>query len=133
MASGSSLDIPLLIISESSSSERRVSPSWTLNQFKARLEPITGIPASVQALRVGTQQITADDDESTRIASFSLQPYAELHVSCVFVLHFNSTHLPSPMSSTPKLPLVLIVSCLQIIHLAPWNHDDDNLAFSFAA
>ena len=33
------------------SSERRVTPSWTIAQLKVKLEPITGIPASSQLLR----------------------------------------------------------------------------------
>lgn len=32
-------------------SERRVTPTWTIQEFKTRLEPITGIPASYQSLR----------------------------------------------------------------------------------
>jgi tubulin-folding cofactor B len=33
------------------SAERRITPSWTVSQLKAKLEPITGIPASSQSLR----------------------------------------------------------------------------------
>lgn len=79
-------DIPLLVASANSSSERRITPAWTVAQFKARLEPITGIPASAQklTLRIGSQDpiaIEAVDDEATQLASFPLQAYAEIYVS----------------------------------------------------
>ena len=52
-------DIPLTItvpgLSTSAppllSAERRISPSWSIGQLKAKLEPVTGIPPSVQQLR----------------------------------------------------------------------------------
>ena len=91
-------DLPLLVVSPNASSERRVTPSWTVAHLKARLEPITGIPASAQrlALRVGSQDpvaIAAPDEETARLSAFPLQAYAELHVSC-----------------TPRLPLSLLQS-----------------------
>ncbi|OAL01958.1 hypothetical protein IQ06DRAFT_376181 [Phaeosphaeriaceae sp. SRC1lsM3a] len=78
-------DVPLLISSPNSSSERRISPSWTIAHLKSRLEPITGVPASSQqlSLRVASQDavpITAADEEQTRLTSFPLQPYAEITV-----------------------------------------------------
>ncbi|KAF1970182.1 tubulin-specific chaperone-like protein B [Bimuria novae-zelandiae CBS 107.79] len=78
-------DVPLQISSPNASSERRISPSWTIAQFKTRLEPITGIPASCQqlTLRVASQdavQISAADEETTQLAAFPLQPYAEITV-----------------------------------------------------
>ncbi|KAF7448439.1 NIP100 Dynactin complex subunit [Pyrenophora tritici-repentis] len=85
MALQSAADVPLLITSPNSSSERRISPSWSIAQLKARLEPITGVPASCQqlSLRVGSQDavaISAVDEEQTRLAAFPLQPYAEMTV-----------------------------------------------------
>jgi hypothetical protein len=79
-------DIPLFITSPNSSSERRITPSWSIAHFKTRLEPITGIPASSQklTLRVGTQDgtaIEADDEEKTQMSAFLLQAYAEINVS----------------------------------------------------
>ena len=52
-------DIPLLITVPGASTtspqllsaERRISPSWTIGQLKAKLEPVTGIPPSAQRLR----------------------------------------------------------------------------------
>ncbi|EDU46498.1 tubulin-folding cofactor B [Pyrenophora tritici-repentis Pt-1C-BFP] len=85
MALQSAADVPLLITSPNSSSERRISPSWSIAQLKARLEPITGVPASCQqlSLRVGSQDavaISAVDEKQTRLAAFPLQPYAEMTV-----------------------------------------------------
>jgi len=79
-------DIPLQITSENSSSERRITPSWTIGQLKAKLEPVTGIPPLSQklTLRLGSQQsvpIEAVDEENTQLGGFPLAPYAEIHVS----------------------------------------------------
>ncbi|GAB7365392.1 hypothetical protein MBLNU230_g6470t1 [Neophaeotheca triangularis] len=81
-----SADIPLLITSEHSSSERRITPSWTIAHLKARLEPITGIPATCQklSLKIASQAaapIEASDEEATQIASWPLQAYAEIHIT----------------------------------------------------
>lgn len=86
MSIQSAADVPLLITSPNSSSERRISPSWTIAHLKARLEPITGVPASSQqlSLRVASQDavpIAAPDEEQTRLSAFPLQPYAEIKVS----------------------------------------------------
>jgi Ubiquitin-like domain len=77
-------DVPLLISSANSSSERRVSPAWSIAHLKARLEPITGIPASAQRLRLASQAIEAADEEATQLSAFTIQPYAELQVSKLF-------------------------------------------------
>jgi tubulin-folding cofactor B len=74
-------DIPLLISSANSSSERRVSPAWSIAQFKLRLEPITGIPASAQSLKLDSRLVEAADEESTQLSAFNIQPYAHLQVS----------------------------------------------------
>lgn len=80
-------DVPLHIRSPASASERRVTPSWSIAQLKARLEPITGIPASSQrlVLNLGGSRpaipLEAADEERTQLASFPLQPYAEIYVS----------------------------------------------------
>lgn len=79
-------DIPLLVTSENSSSERRITPSWTIGQLKAKLEPVTGIPPLSQklTLRFGSQApvaVEAIDEENTMLAKFNLVPYAEIHVA----------------------------------------------------
>jgi hypothetical protein len=85
MAMATAQDIPLLIVSENSASERRISPSWTIAQLKDRLEPVTGVPATCQklSLKIGSQAaqpIEAADEESTILAAWPLQAYAELKV-----------------------------------------------------
>ncbi|KAI6801417.1 hypothetical protein KC360_g7761 [Hortaea werneckii] len=79
-------DIPLLIRSEISASERRITPSWSITQLKARLEPITGVPATCQSLTLkiasqAAQLIQAADEDATQLAAWPLQAYAEIYVS----------------------------------------------------
>ena len=93
MSMQSAADVPLLISSPNSSSERRISPSWSIAHLKTRLEPITGVPASSQqlSLRVGSQDavpITAQDEEQAQLAQFPLQPYAEIIVSVLSQFSF---------------------------------------------
>lgn len=82
-----SADIPLLISSDNASSERRITPSWTIAHLKERLEPITGVPSGFQrlVLKVASQTpqpIEAADEESTQLARWPLQAYAEIQVGC---------------------------------------------------
>ncbi|KAH8820515.1 CAP-Gly domain-containing protein [Xylogone sp. PMI_703] len=79
-------DIPLQITSDNASSERRITPAWSIGQLKAKLEPITGIPPLSQKLTLklsGQQSIPleAADEENTQVGSFPLAPYAEIHVT----------------------------------------------------
>lgn len=102
-------DIPLLVRSENSSSERRVSPAWTITHLKDRLEPITGVPASCQKLSLKLashppQSIEAQDEDGTQIGAWPLQAYAELqvggcHSACLilsYIASFNSMLVSSP-------------------------------------
>jgi hypothetical protein len=106
MALQSSADVPLLITSPNSSSERRISPSWSIAHLKTRLEPITGVPASCQqlSLRIASQDptpISAQDEEQTLLAAFPLQPYAEIAVSPLnfYLVPCLTTHGPSSLST----------------------------------
>ncbi len=79
-------DVPLLVISESFSSERRITPAWTISQLRTKLEPITGIPPSSQRLFLKTSgqdriAVEAADEDNIHLSVFPLSPYAELHVS----------------------------------------------------
>lgn len=85
-------DIPLIIISTASSSERRITPSWTIAHLKTKLEPITGIPPSSQklTLRLPEQHqeiaIDAQDEETAQIGGWPLVAYAEIHVCSSLIL-----------------------------------------------
>lgn len=79
-------DVPLMVVSENASSERRITPSWTITQLRAKLEPITGIPPSCQKLSIqqtgsASVAIEAADEDATQLSNFPLRPYAELLVS----------------------------------------------------
>lgn len=79
-------DVPIQISSETSGSERRISPSWSIGLLKSKLELITGIPPSSQRLALNRPgqpaiPIEAVDEEVTQLANFPLVPYAEIYVS----------------------------------------------------
>lgn len=78
-------DVPMLVISDNTSSERRITPSWTISQLRGKLEHITGVPPSAQKLSIktptGLAPVEAVDEDAASLASFPLAPYAELHVS----------------------------------------------------
>ena len=126
-------DIPLLVRSENSSSERRVSPAWTIAHLKARLEPITGVPASCQKLSLkvasqSPQSIEAQDEDGTQIGAWPLQAYAELqvggyHPAC-FILSYiassNSILVPSPPYFLRFLRL-RGNGCLRYLNMNQWH------------
>lgn len=79
-------DVPLLITSTASSSERRITPSWSIAHLKKKLEPVTGISPSAQRLTLrlpGHQEetpIEAEDEETVEVGKWPLLPYAEIKV-----------------------------------------------------
>ncbi|KAK9248488.1 CAP Gly-rich domain-containing protein [Lipomyces tetrasporus] len=84
-------DIPLLVTSQNSSSERRISPHWTLAHLKSRLEPVTGIPSFSQRLSVFIAHSEtpilltppdgrADDDYTVGEFRNALVPFARVQV-----------------------------------------------------
>ena len=80
-----SRDIPLIITSAASSSERRITPSWTVAQLKTKLEPVTGIPPASQRLLLRTPSrpervIEAANEETVQVGQWQLEHYAEIHV-----------------------------------------------------
>lgn len=102
-------DVPLYVISEFSSSERRITPSWSIAQLKKKLEPITGIPPSCQVISLkippgDSIPVEAADEESVYMQSFNLVPYAELHVSPI-VVPFSLVVLGEtiPSKASPRL------------------------------
>lgn len=79
-------DVPLQVVSDNSSSERRITPSWTISQLKSKLEFVTGIPPSSQRLSLKTNSqevipIDAADEDAVHLSSFPLIAYTELRVS----------------------------------------------------
>ena len=48
-----SSDLSMVITSPNSSSERRISPSWTIAVLKRKLESVTGVPPESQRLILG--------------------------------------------------------------------------------
>lgn len=136
-------DVPLQVVSENSASERRITPSWTIGQLKARLEPITGIPPLSQTLSLrvkgaaGPVAIQAVDEENTRLDGFGLVPYAELHVrlaacppslllppchfalpACQSILSASLTGLASPVFAFAFL-LCLLPPCVLFLESLP--------------
>jgi tubulin-folding cofactor B len=78
-------DVPLYVVSDYTSSERRITPAWSISQLKTKLEPITGIPPSCQQIFLKTSSgekiaVEAPDEESVYLQQFPLTPYAELLV-----------------------------------------------------
>ena len=83
MSMTTAADVSLLIVSDNARSERRISPAWTVEHLRSRLEPITGIPASSQrlALKVGSQPaVSLEGHGDVQLSNFALQTYAEIHV-----------------------------------------------------
>ena len=79
-------DVPILITSTASSSERRITLSWTIARLKSKLEPVTGIAPAYQklTLRLPDQRhespIEAEDEESVEVGRWPLVAYAEIKV-----------------------------------------------------
>ncbi|KAL8699967.1 MAG: hypothetical protein Q9224_001180 [Gallowayella concinna] len=97
-------DIPVLVVSSASSSERRVNPSWSISQLKVKFESITGIPPAAQALTLhlpdrqqGTP-ISSDDEDQTQIGAW-VSAYVEIHVASTDPATAN---VIPPLSSVPK-------------------------------
>jgi len=78
-------DVNVQVRSSQTASERRITPSWTLSQLKARLEPVTGIPPPNQLLRFkapGMPEVImeAQDEDKMEVGSWSLSPQSEIYV-----------------------------------------------------
>jgi tubulin-specific chaperone B len=68
--------------------ERRVTPSWTVSQLKAKLETMTGIPPGSQRLLLkapGRQDQWIEGDERT-VAEWCLVKGCEIEVCLAFSL-----------------------------------------------
>lgn len=100
-------DVPMLITSTTASCERRITPSWTISQLKAKLEPVTGIPSSSQQLTLVLPDqrnvlIEAKDEDAVQVSSFELIAYAEINVGGCAVLLCESTTCWNKLEFTGK-------------------------------
>ncbi|RLV90931.1 Cell polarity protein alp11 [Spathaspora sp. JA1] len=83
-------DINIFVTSDLTSSERRISPQWTLSYLKQKLELITGIKPENQILRYYPNQqsneytqfenFSPQRDETEFVSSLELKPYSRIHV-----------------------------------------------------
>lgn len=81
-------DVPLIVRSQNTSSERRITPSWSIAQLKRKLESVTGIPSASQKLTLklpGEERtehvLEAEDEETVQIGAWRLVEYGEIFVS----------------------------------------------------
>jgi tubulin-specific chaperone B len=90
------------------SSERRITPSWTISHLKTKLEPITGIPAQSQSLRTkslsGTWIILNNPDILLSDPSIALRKGSVIEVSDPRPGHERTTFNPltADLSSVEK-------------------------------
>ncbi len=119
-------DVPLQVISENAGGERRITPSWSISQLRTKLEPMTGVPPSFQQIFLKTSgndrvTIEAADEENTRLSSFPLAPYAELHVSRMLptgpLLHLFD---PANFEMEPITTSYLILSIIDLKGSETW-------------
>lgn len=71
--------IPVLLTSSLTSSERKLSPEWSLDYLKQRFEQITGIPPEFQEVRLysssGYELLSGD-----QVSDMGINPGARIHV-----------------------------------------------------
>ncbi|EXJ80061.1 hypothetical protein A1O3_08347 [Capronia epimyces CBS 606.96] len=93
MSTSTPADIPVQIIVPNDANpnavpllaaERRITPSWTIAQLKAKLEPVTGIPAGAQSLRTrgldGAWISLADEASIAGDTRYALRRGSEIEV-----------------------------------------------------
>lgn len=78
------MDIAVYFTSDLTSSERRISPQWTIKYLKQRLEQITGIRPEYQTLqyypiRTSNEHIDISDDDKT-VADYNVAAFSRVHV-----------------------------------------------------
>lgn len=81
------MDFPVFFTSDLTSSERKISPGWTLAYLKKRLEQTTGIPARFQVLQYYPDRANNEfvvlkgaNEETTFLEQFGIVPYSRIHV-----------------------------------------------------
>ncbi|KAI5948748.1 hypothetical protein KGF57_005146 [Candida theae] len=84
-------DISIFITSDLTSSERRVSPQWSLEYFKQKLELITGVEPRNQLLQYFPNKYSNEyvqlpsqqqrnDERDVRLSELGLKEYSRIHV-----------------------------------------------------
>ncbi|EXJ93291.1 hypothetical protein A1O1_01683 [Capronia coronata CBS 617.96] len=115
MSASTTPDIPLQIIVPNDANpgtapllaaERRVTPSWTIAQLKAKLEPVTGIPAGAQSLRTrgvdGAWIFLGDESSIVGDARYALRRGSEIEVLDTRPANARQTINFSDLSSVEK-------------------------------
>lgn len=81
------MDISVFFTSELTSSERRISPQWTVGYLKKRIEQITGILPEFQVLQYHPHNSSNEyivletaDDESVTVADLNIHALSRIHV-----------------------------------------------------
>ncbi|KAJ3022345.1 hypothetical protein HKX48_006379 [Thoreauomyces humboldtii] len=76
--------VTLFVTSEGASSERRFDKSLTIDRFKERLEPITGVPVSTMRISLYTsnnQLVGAIDDETKMLGYYPVADFMRVEVT----------------------------------------------------
>ncbi|KIW99449.1 uncharacterized protein Z518_11188 [Rhinocladiella mackenziei CBS 650.93] len=88
------------------SAERRITPSWTVAELKRKLEPVTGIPASSQSLRIrsldGTWLFLDDEASLVGDVRYNLHRGSEIEVIDGRPTHLRQTFNFSDLTSVEK-------------------------------
>ena len=74
-------DIPVFVDSDDTSSERRVSPDWSVSTLKQKMWPITGIPPDYQIITFPAQSSASSITDDTLLSSLSLSPYTAVKIT----------------------------------------------------
>ncbi|GME74415.1 unnamed protein product [[Candida] boidinii] len=79
--------INVFITSPLTSSERKIDLNSTVNQFKKKMEPITGIPPQNQKIWLYVTadsnkrfEITGGGDDDSKLSNFQITPYTRIHI-----------------------------------------------------
>lgn len=89
--------------------ERRITPTWTVEQVKSKLETMTGVPPGCQRLRVkvhGRPDVWADNDAQL-IGDFGIAKGSEIEVGAMIIFGSLTTFVFS--FASPLFPCVLSV------------------------
>lgn len=79
------MDISIYVTSDLTSSERRLSPEWTINQLKHKLEVITGVPPDNQKLVLYASSTSKEsgtelNNDHAQLKDYSPVAFSRLHV-----------------------------------------------------